>query len=255
MVIGLPNEISLWQIEEIISSWRSMPQLAEFAAVRQGFCNSDGGHGLQYPEDLDEYEREVEKIAIPDGHVLLFGRKNFPNESAGFEFKISETLYLTIPQWANCRPLSTPGVQFINTFPQTCRRSSHVKNFRRERNQVGAFAHRCGLANQEVRGAGRVFRRRGRYCGPKLCGMRGWQKACAESYREFASNAAVIDYSESEHKLREWQDTAVYTFSWQMTYAREQGPKRESGTDQLVLGRHGTDWRVLFRYIYFTPSI
>jgi hypothetical protein len=96
MAMALPNAISLWQIEEIISSWRSMPQLAEFAAVRQGFCNSDGGHGLQYPEDLDEYEREIEKTAIPDGHVLLFGRKNFPNKSAGFEFEISETLYLTI---------------------------------------------------------------------------------------------------------------------------------------------------------------
>jgi hypothetical protein len=44
-----------------------VPQLAEFAAVRQGFCNSNGGHGVTYPEDLDEYEREVEKIAIPDG--------------------------------------------------------------------------------------------------------------------------------------------------------------------------------------------
>jgi hypothetical protein len=96
MVMGLPNEISLWQIEEIISSWRSMPQLAEFAAVRQSFCNSNGGHGLTYPEDLDEYEREVEKIAIPDGHVWLFGRMNFPDKSEGFEFKISETLYLTI---------------------------------------------------------------------------------------------------------------------------------------------------------------
>ena len=96
MVMCLPNDISLWQIEEIISSWRSMPQLAEFAAVRQGFCNSDGGHGLTYPEDLDGYEREVEKITIPDGHVLLFGRQNFPDKSSGIEFKISETLYLTI---------------------------------------------------------------------------------------------------------------------------------------------------------------
>jgi hypothetical protein len=96
MDLDLPNEISLWQIEEIISSWPSMPQLAQFAAVRQGFCNSDGGHGLQYPEDLDDYEGEVEKTAIPDGYVLLFGRKNFTNKSAGFEFKIAETLYLGI---------------------------------------------------------------------------------------------------------------------------------------------------------------
>ena len=80
-------------------------------------------------------------------------------------------------------------------------------------------------------------------------------KACAESYREFGSNAAVLDYSESEHKLRVWQDTAVYTFARQMTYAREQGPKREAGTDQIVFGHTRTGWRVLFRYIHFSPSI
>jgi ketosteroid isomerase-like protein len=79
-------------------------------------------------------------------------------------------------------------------------------------------------------------------------------KACAESYREFASNASVLDYSESEHKLRTWPDTAVYTFAWKMTYVRENGAKRESGTDQLVLGRRGVHWRVLFRYIYFAPT-
>jgi len=80
-------------------------------------------------------------------------------------------------------------------------------------------------------------------------------KACAESYREFACNAAVLDYSESEHRLRVWPDTAVYTFDWRMTYARENAPKRESGTDQLVLGRCGAHWRVLFRYIYFAPNL
>jgi hypothetical protein len=79
--------------------------------------------------------------------------------------------------------------------------------------------------------------------------------ACAESYREFACNASVHDYSESEHKLRTWPDSAVYTFTWQMTYERENGPKLESGTDQLVLGRFGAHWRVLFRYIYFAPPV
>jgi hypothetical protein len=79
-------------------------------------------------------------------------------------------------------------------------------------------------------------------------------KACAESYREFARNAAVLDYSEHEHKLRAWPDTAVYTFAWQMRYERDNGPHRESGTDQLVLGRCGAHWRVLFRYIYFSPA-
>lgn len=89
--------------------------------------------------------------------------------------------------------------------------------------------------------------------GPNFTEYASGGKACAESYREFAANAAVLDYSESDHRLRAWSDTAVYTFAWQMTYARESGPKRESGTDQLVLGRVGDSWRVMFRYIFFSP--
>ena len=78
--------------------------------------------------------------------------------------------------------------------------------------------------------------------------------ACSESYREFASNAAVLDYVESNHGLRIWGGTSVYTFSWRMTYRRDSGPKTEEGTDQLVLGWDGDVWWVLFRYIHFAPS-
>jgi hypothetical protein len=39
-----------------------------------------------------------------------------------------------------------------------------------------------------------------------------------------------------------------------MTYERENGSKLESGTDQLVLGRFGARWRVLFRYIHFSSA-
>lgn len=82
---------------------------------------------------------------------------------------------------------------------------------------------------------------------------RGRQK-CAGSYIEFANNAAVLAYSESAHSLRIWENVAVYTFSWEMEYQREQGPKREAGTDQLVfqLGSHG--WQLIWRYIHFAPS-
>lgn len=78
--------------------------------------------------------------------------------------------------------------------------------------------------------------------------------ACADSYREFARNAAILKYAESHHELHSWADTAVYTFSWEITFQLGHGPQMESGTDQLVLSRFGSDWRVVFRYIYFSPS-
>ena len=77
---------------------------------------------------------------------------------------------------------------------------------------------------------------------------------CAESYREFATNADVLNYTEEAHSLRIWDTVAVYTFKWRMTYRREGGPKQEQGTDQLVLQQRPEGWQVAWRYIYFQPS-
>jgi uncharacterized protein (TIGR02246 family) len=82
---------------------------------------------------------------------------------------------------------------------------------------------------------------------------RGREK-CAESYREFASNAAVLSYTETDHVLRIWETTAVYTFAWQMVYQREKGPQREAGTDQLVLQCNAGRWQVVWRHIYFAAN-
>ena len=78
--------------------------------------------------------------------------------------------------------------------------------------------------------------------------------ACADSYREFARNPAILKYEESNHELHSWPDSAVYTFSWVITFQLGHGPQTESGTDQLVLSRISGVWKVVFRYIYFSPA-
>lgn len=88
--------------------------------------------------------------------------------------------------------------------------------------------------------------------GPDYQPAASGRVACAESYREFACNAAIIDYSESGHQLHLWEHLAVYTFAWRMTYEREAGPKAEAGTDELVLGLVDNQWRIVFRHINFT---
>lgn len=77
---------------------------------------------------------------------------------------------------------------------------------------------------------------------------------CAESYREFATNADVLNYSEEAHRLRIWDTVAVYTYHWRMRYRRESGAKQEQGTDQLVLQQGPQGWQVTWRYIDFQPS-
>ena len=90
--------------------------------------------------------------------------------------------------------------------------------------------------------------------GPGYVELAAGREKCAESYREFATNAAVLEYTESQHTLRTWETTAVYTFAWKMTYQRESGPKTEEGTDQLLFALGASGWQVIWRYIHFQPS-
>lgn len=99
---------------------------------------------------------------------------------------------------------------------------------------------RCFHEDATIVGPGHVEYARGR-------------STCADSYREFATNADVLDYSESSHDLRIWETAAVYTFQWNMTYRRGGGPTREQGSDQLVLMRGTEGWQVVWRYIQFQP--
>lgn len=89
--------------------------------------------------------------------------------------------------------------------------------------------------------------------GPDYVEYARGRERCAASYREFASNAAVLSYTETDQVLRTWGTTAVYTFSWNMEYQREKGPRREAGTDELVLELSEGRWQVIFRHIYFAP--
>jgi len=90
--------------------------------------------------------------------------------------------------------------------------------------------------------------------GPGYVELARGADKCAESYREFATNAAILSYSESSHALRTWEAVAIYTFAWEMEYQRQEGPKREAGTDQLVFGIARGRWQLIWRYIYFEPA-
>jgi len=107
---------------------------------------------------------------------------------------------------------------------------------------------------QQLAGLEACFHERAVIVGPGYAEYARGREKCAGSYRELAANADVLAYSESAHELRVWEHTAVYTFAWAMSYQREQGPKAESGTDQLVFENTPAGWQVVWRYIYFEPS-
>ena len=67
-------------------------QLVQFAEQRHGWGDSNGGFGVTYPGDLDEYDKEVEKINIPDGYIEIYGF--WGAKEGGYELVVKEYDYL-----------------------------------------------------------------------------------------------------------------------------------------------------------------
>jgi hypothetical protein len=74
-------------VRDAIRHWSSLPDLALFAARRHGFMNTDGGFGILYPGDLDEYDRAVDGVNIPEGFVQVCGFWGPPD---GYELLVPE---------------------------------------------------------------------------------------------------------------------------------------------------------------------
>ena len=78
---------------DAIRHWWQLSALAEFAVQRHGFGDSDGGFGVTYPDDLDEYDRVVEGDHIPAGFVRAYGFWGLPD---GYEVLVPEPTYLAV---------------------------------------------------------------------------------------------------------------------------------------------------------------
>jgi len=70
----------------------SHSEFVEFALARHGWGDSDGGFGVTYPADLDEYDKEVEGMVIPAGHVEIYGF--WGPEHGGYEITVKEADYI-----------------------------------------------------------------------------------------------------------------------------------------------------------------
>jgi len=89
-----PTPETLARVKEVINTWGDPAALAALALKRQGCVDSNGGFGVVYPDDLDEYQREVEGLFIPDGQVELYGF--WGQAHGGYEFLVAEKRYLAV---------------------------------------------------------------------------------------------------------------------------------------------------------------
>jgi hypothetical protein len=74
-----------------ILHWSPLKQLTAFAEARHGYGDSDAGCGVNYPGDFDDFDREQERIDIPDGTVAVYQHWG---GSDGAEYLLSEEQYL-----------------------------------------------------------------------------------------------------------------------------------------------------------------
>ncbi len=90
--------------------------------------------------------------------------------------------------------------------------------------------------------------------GPDYAELGRGRAFFVDSYRDFAVGADVLDYEESEPLVDVFGDVAICAYRWTITYRRDGGPQTEHGSDQFVLTRTNSRWRVVWRYIYFAPA-
>lgn len=77
-------------VRDAIRHWSRMSELVEFAARRHGFGDTDGGFGVTYPDDLDDYDR-ASGAHVPAGFVRAYGFWGPPD---GYEVLVPEPEYL-----------------------------------------------------------------------------------------------------------------------------------------------------------------
>ena len=75
---------------DVVRNWSRLSELADFAAHRHGFGDTDGGFGVTYPSDLDDFDRASGEN-IPAGFVKVYGYWGSPT---GYEIYVPEMAYL-----------------------------------------------------------------------------------------------------------------------------------------------------------------
>jgi ketosteroid isomerase-like protein len=80
------------------------------------------------------------------------------------------------------------------------------------------------------------------------------RKACADSYRDFVTQAKVLDHWQGDADVRIYGETAVVTYRFRIDFEMSGQRQREEGWDLLVFVRDKKDWLVAWRTLIPSPS-
>ena len=91
--------------------------------------------------------------------------------------------------------------------------------------------------------------------GPGFRELARSSQASVESYEDFVHQAAVRECKFSEPDIDLWDDTAVATYFWEISYELNGQDYHESGHDLFVMTRSGGRWRAVWRAMLPQPAI
>ena len=73
------------------------------------------------------------------------------------------------------------------------------------------------------------------------------RQALCDSYRQFAANSTIHEYTEGEPSIDILDNVAVVTYSFTMDYEVESGRYEESGRDLYLFIRDDEGWKAAWR--------
>ena len=79
------------------------------------------------------------------------------------------------------------------------------------------------------------------------------RKACADSYRDFALRAKMLDFWQGDADVCLYGDAAVVTYRFRIDYEVSGKRQRDEGWDLIVFVRSAKDWLAAWRTLIPTP--
>src|SRR5262249_49972052 len=87
--------------------------------------------------------------------------------------------------------------------------------------------------------------------GPGLKELVRGRETLVRSYADFVAQSKIVEFSESDHVIDVWGETAAITYNWTMTYEQKEETKRDSGQEMFVFVRRNQRWIAVLRVMLF----
>jgi hypothetical protein len=80
------------------------------------------------------------------------------------------------------------------------------------------------------------------------------KKKSVESYKDFLSRANIIKFKDAEPQIEIWDNTAVASYSFELTYTLDGKELNDSGVDLFIFSRRGDRWLAVWRALLPLPE-